>query len=237
VGFVDCHSHVLHGVDDGSATLRISRAMLAAAVGAGTRLLFATPHVGPPEYPWTPRRCELIRARFAELEAPPGLELRLGWEVTPTPALLRADPAPLRLGGLDALLVDGPDTGPAEHDALLEPYVRHVVACGLRPIVAHPERVGAHPEPDRDLAKRLRDAGALLQIDRGGLLGEDGAGVAAEAMRLLEAGWCDLLASDAHVDAGELDLRPVRRAAAATIGAPAAARLLDGQCLLAAAFA
>lgn len=215
----------------------MSTAMLAAAVGAGTRLLFATPHVGLPEYPWTPRRCELIRARFAELEAPAGLELRLGWEVTPSHALLRADPASLRLGGLDAVLVDGPDTDPADYDALLEPYVRHVVACGLRPVVAHPERAGAHPEPDRDLARRLRDAGALLQIDRGGLLGEDGPAVAAEALRLLAAGLCDMLASDAHDDPDELDLRPTRRAAAAAIGASEAERLLDGTCLLTAAVA
>jgi len=215
----------------------MSTEMLAAAVGAGTRLLFATPHVGLEEYPWTPGRCELIRARFAELEAPAGLELRLGWEVTPESALLRADPEPLRLGGLDAVLVDGPDTDPAEYDALLEPYVRHVVACGLRPIVAHPERVGAHPDPDRDLAQRLRDAGALLQIDRGGLLGEEGPAVAAEALRLLEAGLCDMLASDAHDEPAEFDLRPARRAAAAAVGASEAARLLDGSCLLTTAVA
>ena len=234
---MDCHSHVVAGVDDGARTPQISRAMLHAALRAGTRLLFATPHVGPPEHPWTRRRVALVEERFAELQAPAGLQVRLGWEVTPTPALLRADPVPLRLGGLGALLVDGPDTEPAEHDALLEPYVRHVEACGLRPVVAHPERMGAWREPDLDLARRLRDAGALLQVDRGGLLGEEGPAVAAEATRLLRAGLCDLLASDAHVDASELDLRPACRAAAAAIGATEAARLLEGRCLLDATFA
>ncbi|MEJ7786508.1 MAG: CpsB/CapC family capsule biosynthesis tyrosine phosphatase, partial [Solirubrobacteraceae bacterium] len=43
--FIDVHSHVLPGLDDGPPDLVGSIAMAEVAVAAGTRLLVATPHV------------------------------------------------------------------------------------------------------------------------------------------------------------------------------------------------
>ena len=47
-----------------------------------TRLLFATPHVWP-HLPLTESREALIREAFERVRAAAGLELRLGWELTP----------------------------------------------------------------------------------------------------------------------------------------------------------
>ncbi len=202
-GFVDPHSHVVPGVDDGAQTMEEALEMVAAARAGGTRLLFATPHVCPGFW-LTRRRQALIEERFAALQerAPGGIELRLGYEVTPALARLRSseDLERLTLGGTNVLLVDGPQRSRWHGDPHLLRLVRRAVALGLVPLVAHPERrVGWDGAPDLELAQRLRDAGALLQIDVTGLNGQDvGPAGAAEARRLIAAGLCDVIGSDAH---------------------------------------
>jgi len=88
--------------------------------------------------------------------------------------------------------------------------VDRVLANGLRPVVAHPERWAFLFPCDQAFADTLKHKGALLQVDSGALLGFDGAGVEAEAHRLLDEGLVDLVASDAH-EVGEADLRSVHR--------------------------
>jgi protein-tyrosine phosphatase len=202
-GFVDAHSHVVPGVDDGAQTLEEGVEMVARARGTGTRLLFATPHVCPGLW-LTRRRQALIERRFAELaeHAPGGIELRLGYEVTPAPARLRGgdDLERLTLDGTNVLLVDGPQRSPWSGDPHLLALIRRAVSLGLAPLVAHPERrVGWSGAPDRELALRLREAGAMLQIDTTGLSGQDAGPAGAEdARRLIAEGLCDVIASDAH---------------------------------------
>ena len=136
----------------------------------------------------------------------------MGYELAPRPgtAEFRADPARWRLPGTDVVLVDGPDDIPMQHDAGIFDYVERVLAAGLRPVVAHPERRGFLFPGDRVYADTLKTQGALLQVDSGALLGFDGAGIEAEAHRLLSDGLVDLVASDAH-ELGEADLRSVHR--------------------------
>jgi protein-tyrosine phosphatase len=203
MGFVDPHSHVIPGVDDGARTMDEALEMVSRARAGGTRILFATPHVCPGLW-LTRRRQALIERRFAELveRAPGGIELRLGYEVTPAPARLRAgdDLERLALQGTNVLLLDGPQRGPWHGDRHLLPLVRRAVALGLAPLVAHPERRVGWPGPhDPDIALRLREAGAMIQIDTSGLNGQDAGPAGAEdARRLVAAGLCDALGSDAH---------------------------------------
>ncbi len=203
MGFVDPHSHVVPGVDDGARTMDEALGMVAQARATGTRILFATPHVCPGLW-LTRRRQALIERRFAELveRAPGGIELRLGYEVTPAIARLRAgdDLERLTLQGTNVLLIDGPQRSPWHGDAHLLRLVRRAVRLGLAPLVAHPERrVGWPGPPDPDIALRLREAGALIQVDTSGLSGQDAGPAGAEdARRLIAAGLVDALGSDAH---------------------------------------
>jgi tyrosine-protein phosphatase YwqE len=177
--------------------------MVERARATGTRLLFATPHVCP-GYWLTRRRRALVEQRFAELAeaAPGGIELRLGYEVTPARSRLRStdDLERLVLPGTNVLLVDGPQRGPWSGDDHLFDLVRRAVRVGLAPLVAHPERrVGWRTGPDRELALRLREAGALLQVDASGLSGRDAGPAGAEdARRIIAEGLCDAIGSDAH---------------------------------------
>ena len=238
-GFVDVHSHLVFGVDDGAQSLEHSLELLTQARDSGTRLVFATPHVVPPYLNWnaSQERVARIRRNFAalQLRAPDGIEVRLGFEVTARPHRLRPndDPARFRLEGTELVLMDGPQAGPWFGDSTMERLVRRIRAEGLTPILAHPERRAAwrRQPPDPGFAERMKEAGALLQIDASGLTGADGPNTDVEARRLLREGLVDLIGSDGHGDRSPVRLDIARAMAAEVIGETAATRLVDGSAL------
>jgi protein-tyrosine phosphatase len=238
-GFVDVHSHLVFGVDDGAQSLEHAVALLTEARDSGTRLVFATPHIVPPYLNWnaSEQRVARIRRNFAALQAraPAGIEVRLGFEVTARPHRLRAtdDPARFRLDGTEFVLLDGPQAGPWFGDSTMERLVRRIRAEGLTPILAHPERRAAwrREPPDPGFAERMKRAGALLQLDASGLTGADGPNTDVEARRLLTAGLIDLIGSDGHGERSPVRLDVARDMAAAVVGEAAATRLVDGSAL------
>ncbi len=237
-GFIDVHAHVVFGVDDGARSLAKAIAMLTEARAAGTRLVFATPHIVPGYKGWTASAARIARIRrnfnLLSEHVPPGIELRFGFEVTACPHRLRAadDPARFRLAGTELVLVDGPQLHPWLGDTTMERYLRRVCSEGLTPIVAHPERRAAwRGEHDLGFAERLKNAGALLQLDASGLTGGDGPAAQIEAQRLLGAGLIDLIGSDGHGERSPVRLDIARDLAATIIGEAAATRLVDGSAL------
>lgn len=236
--YVDCHSHVVFGVDDGAQTLEESIALVTEARDAGTTLLFATPHVVPPYRDWnaSAQRLGRIRRNFATLaeHVPPGIEVRLGFEVTARPARLRAsdDIARFRVDGTEIVLMDGPQAMPWHGDTTMERLVRRISAEGLTPILAHPERRACwRGDHDLGFAERMKAAGALLQLDATGLTGEDGPGSDVEARRLLAEGLVDLIGSDGHGRGSRVRIDEARALAADIVGTAAADRLVDGSAL------
>jgi protein-tyrosine phosphatase len=191
--FVDCHSHVVPSGDDGVTTVAEGVVLCAGAARRGTRILFATPHVWP-HLPLTAEREESVRTAFAELEARAPLDVRLGFELTPTHALLGEDPRRYVLDGTEAVLMEVPFQGAA--DVLVE-LSKHVEEAGLRPLIAHPERteaVLANP----GLAEALAARGWLLQVNSTSLLGRHGPEVQELAWRLVDEELAAVVASDGH---------------------------------------
>ena len=90
--FVDVHSHVVPSGDDGAASVKEGLELCGAAANAGTRVLFATPHMHEPldSFPWTLEREQRYEEAFAVMQPTAermGLDLRRGREVYPTEAL------------------------------------------------------------------------------------------------------------------------------------------------------
>ena len=117
VKFVDCHSHVVPSGDDGAQTLADGLELCELAHASGTDVLYATPHVWP-HLLLGPERERRIRSAFAKLREAAPLDLRLGWELTPTAELLDEDPTRYVLEGTDVVLVEVPFAGLA--DGLLQ---------------------------------------------------------------------------------------------------------------------
>ena len=224
--FVDCHSHVVPSGDDGASTVAEGRALCASAARHGTRRLYATPHVWP-DLTLTPDREAQVRQRFAAVAASAAVEVRLGYELTPSKALLRQDPWRYALGGTSAVLMEVPFAGPAD---TLFALAEHAQRQGLQPVIAHPERSEAGlAQPE--LAVELAARGCLLQVNATSLLGRHGPEEEALAWRLVEDGHASLVASDGHRTTRPAHLDEAYEAVAGRIGASKALPLFDGSAL------
>ena len=191
--FVDCHSHVVPSGDDGAATIQDGLALCKSAAKHGTAVLFATPHVWP-YFTLSDERENEIRTAYERMRPHAGLELRLGFELTPAAALLEEDPHRYLLEGTSCVLMEVPFSGPTD---LLFALAEHVEAAGLEPVIAHPERTEAVLE-DPSVADELAGRGWMLQINATSLTGRHGPEPEELGWSLLERGLGRLVASDGH---------------------------------------
>lgn len=211
---IDIHCHLLPGIDDGPTTPEAAMALARALVDDGVTVVVCTPHVFPGRF--ENRRSSIVEDfnSFANLLRQSGLPLELLWagEVRLTPEVL--DLMPLQelpfLGqaaGRKTMLLEMPD---GQIPLGAERFVRRFVAGGIRPVIVHPERnrmVMDHPERMQSLV----DEGCALQLTAGSLLGDFGQRAQTAACAMLDRGWVQAVASDAHNLAGR---RPRMKAAA-----------------------
>jgi protein-tyrosine phosphatase len=223
--FVDCHSHVVPSGDDGAATIDDGLALCRSAVQHGTAVLFATPHVWP-HYPLTVDRETEIRDAFERMRTRAGLELRLGFELTPTRALLAEDPHRYLLEGTDRVLLEVDFTGPAD---LAFALAEHVERSGLRPVIAHPERTEAVLD-DPCVAHELAARGWALQVNASSLTGRHGTEIELLGWSLVEDGIASVVASDGHRTTRPAHLDEAYRLTRERIGERALS-LFDGSAL------
>jgi protein-tyrosine phosphatase len=190
---IDLHSHVLPGLDDGTADLDEALALCEAAAAEGITVLAATPHVRH-DYPTTPEQMESALAALREagpaVEVVPGGELDLAELDRSQEELAR-----FGLGGRDdTLLVETPYVGwPLD----LADRLFRLRVHGFRVVLAHPERnadVQARPE----LLEPIVGAGTLVQLTASSVDGRLGANSKRCSHVLLDRGLAHLVASDAH---------------------------------------
>ena len=226
--FVDVHSHVVPSRDDGVSSLAEGLELCREAARRGTSVLFATPHVSP-QLPLTAEREEEIRRAHAEMvpqAAEHGLDLRLGFELTPAPELLEEDLTRYLLGDLAAVLVELPFAGPLD---LAERVAEEIEGAGLMPVIAHPERAERVIERP-ELMDAFAERGWILQVNATSLLGDHGLGPEATGWRFVERGLAGLVASDGHRATRPPFLDQARAAARRRVG-ERADELFDGRAL------
>lgn len=197
-GFVDIHTHILPGVDDGARDLSQALSLLKHAAGQGTGALILTPHYRG-RYHDNVR--EKLTAVFQELRQAaavecPELELYLGCEIGYAMDVSEkvADGAVLTLNDTQYVLLEFQDDSFRSRilDGVLE-----VVNFGYVPIIAHAERYEAFRKFP-ELAEDLTDLGALIQINADSVLGKGGFGIKRYCHQLLKAHLVHFVATDAH---------------------------------------
>ena len=223
--FVDCHSHVVPSGDDGASSVRQGIELCREAARHGTAILFATPHVWP-HLTLTDEREVAIRQAYDEMRPHAGLELRLGFELTPDPPLLREDMARYELEGTGCVLVEVPFSGDAD---ILFRVAEHIETSGLTPVIGHPERTASVLD-DPGIADELAARGWLLQVNGTSVLGLHGPGPEELAWRFLEDGQASLVASDGHRATRPPHLDEAYDAVSGRLG-EGAARFFDGSAL------
>ncbi|MBI4892798.1 MAG: exopolysaccharide biosynthesis protein [Acidobacteria bacterium] len=206
-GFVDIHSHILPGIDDGSSSFEESLEMLKVAAASGTACIVGTPHANS-QFTYDRAAAQVLIDQLRPL-APPDLEIELGCDFHLTYENVRqaiAAPGSFTIASGPYLLVEFSDFNiPPNTEAAFDQLQR----AGLIPIVTHPER---NPLL-RDSTDRLRrwvDSGNYLQLTAQSILGRWGADARSSSLRWLNEGLVHFVASDAHDPEG----RPPRLDAA-----------------------
>jgi protein-tyrosine phosphatase len=195
---VELHFHLLPGVDDGPRDLQVALALAREAVRDGTRLVTCTPHAAYVDLAAVPARVRELQA--ALLQAGIDLEVRPGAELAwhDVPALSGAQLETVAQGppGRRWLLLEAPLPGtgtPAE----LASSAHALRERGFGVLIGHPERSPGLAR-DPDAVEALLAAGDRLQVNASSLTGYHGAGARAAALRLVNAGRAQVIASDAH---------------------------------------
>lgn len=201
-GFVDFHSHLMPGVDDGARNRTDSAGALRALDEDGVRVITTTPHHDAS----TALRPEQLAARLDALDsaweellsvaalASPGLALHRGTEVKLDVSEPDLTDDRLRLAGTRFALVEFPYFSVPPRSVHVLAFLRR---SGWTPIVAHPERyMGLGGDPR--LVPEWKAAGALIQVNGASLLGRYGEEPRTAAVKLLEGGLVDFLCSDYH---------------------------------------
>jgi len=189
---IDIHSHLLPGVDDGSADIPTSVAVLERFARHGIEVLVCTPHLEASRANDAPYERNAALLKELTAAAPPKPELRLGWEIMLDRPGCDLRAPTLSLGGARAVLVEFPR---AYLPVGTTDELERIRRSGVVPVVAHPER---YYGCTLDVVRGWRDAGAVIQTDATMLLAR---GPMTElAKSLLEAGLIDCLASDNHGD-------------------------------------
>jgi protein-tyrosine phosphatase len=226
--FWDVHSHVVPSGDDGVGSVGEGLKLCAEAARRGTSVLYATPHVWPHLELSAEREVEVreAHAEMAPRAAAFGLDLRLGFELSPSPTLLEEDLWRYRLGGLEAVLMELPFAGSIN---LAERLAEEIEAAGLTPVIAHPERADAIQD-DPTTPSAYSERGWLLQVNATSLLGYHGRVPYETGWRLLEQGFADLVGSDGHRKRRPPFLDEAHREARGRLGEEADS-LFDGSAL------
>jgi len=202
-GLADLHCHLLPGVDDGAKGLPEALEMARALVALGYSAVAPSPHA---RKAWAPREAQEA-ALCALREALTSNAIPLQLHANAEHAFFEegfldevAAGTVRRVGGGRCVLVEAPYTAPMP---TLTDLVFRMKVKGCTPLIAHPERCMEFERPGR--ARAAVDAGALLQLDVGALIGRYGRTAERLAREFLGGGLYAVAATDLHGPVGALD--------------------------------
>ena len=193
---VDFHSHILPGIDDGSASLEESMAMLRLEAKQGIRHVVATPHFYAQHdsiEAFLERRAEAEQCLRGEMSKYPDLpELTVGAEVYFFQDISQSDVVQrLTIGTNPYCMIEMPMA--AWTDAMYRELSQIYQDQGIVPIVAHVDRYLGRFRTF-GIPRRLEELPVMVQANASYFCGSRGA----QAMRLLRKGQIHLLGSDCH---------------------------------------
>jgi tyrosine-protein phosphatase YwqE len=197
-GFVDIHSHLLPGIDDGAKDLEDSIALIEKMSSYGIKNFITTPHVLGDVYPNTTVTIkqklkevqeELIKRNITDISISAAAEYMLDEQFSNR--LEQDDLLPLKD---KYILVEMSYFSPPINlfDILFQMQLK-----GYKPVLAHPERYNTYHTNYR-MYQKLKNAGCLFQLNLLSLTEHYGKGVQKTAEKLLKDNLYDFVGTDAH---------------------------------------
>ena len=198
-GFVDIHSHLLPGIDDGAKDVEDSIALIEKMASYGIRNFITTPHILGDLYPNTPEiineklelvRNELKKRNKTDIKIKAAAEYMMDEQFL---SLLENDDPLLTLKE-NFILVEMSYFSPPMnlYDILFQIQLK-----GYKPILAHPERYVTYHDSINEYYK-LKKAGCLFQLNLLSLTQNYGKGVFKATEKLLKENLYDFVGTDTH---------------------------------------
>ena len=199
--FIDIHSHIAWGIDDGMPSIEDAQSTLELARIDGIVGICSTPHIIPGQLDRS--IYDEIVSRQLELKEMSSIPIYFGGEVMMNSEFIDGLDLGLypSLNGSRYMLVEYNvlrDIHSIDYrdDCLYELKVR-----GFSPVIAHIERY-FHSGLDYSIIDNWIDMGCVLQINRTSILGMHGKQIQSNALSLLDNGYCDVIATDTHRASG-----------------------------------
>ena len=196
--FADLHHHLIYGIDDGAQTAEEMQKMLRRLSDNNISAVAATSHAEPGRQPFPLERYKKHLQEAQEWCDHEGLPLRIyeGAEIfytDDTVRLLDEGQIPT-IAGQRTVLVEFSPAVPYDH---VYKAVRKLGNAGYLVIIAHAERYRCLRKIE--YVEELREEfGALIQINARTLIEPGGFMTRRWLRKMMEEGYCDLAATDAH---------------------------------------
>ena len=198
-GFIDIHSHLLPGIDDGAKDLNNSIELIQKMSSYGIKNFITTPHILGDVYPNTTEiienkleevKKELLKRNIIDVSISAAAEYMMDEHFS---TLLDKDEKLLTLKD-NLVLVEMSYFSPPIN---LFEILFQLGLKGYKPVLAHPERYNSYHNNFR-VYQKLKSAGCLFQLNLLSLTEIYGKGVQKTAERLLIENMYDFIGTDTH---------------------------------------
>lgn len=195
--FVDIHSHLLPGIDDGAKSMDESLDLIQGLIQMGFTRLITTPHIYGSVWPNTPEiirsKAMLLQEEIQSRKLPVSLSFAAEYMLDEK-FMQYLDTSSLLTIKNKYVLIEFPNfQAPLQLHAILF----KLNSMGYEPILAHPERY-TYFENTLNQIEELKEIGCLFQLNLLSLAKHYGTNVYETAIKLLKAGVIDFVGTDAH---------------------------------------
>lgn len=195
MNLIDIHCHILPKVDDGPDSVEESLKILKDMKRQGIKHVIVTPHYRPEMFEPSMKRVIYSYRHLRDIAYDMGVSMSLGCEYYRNEQIIdhmdnRKRPS---MAGSRYVLIEFSmnDLFPTVRN-----YVYELVTHGYQPIVAHVERYFCCQKMEK--IQELKDMGALIQVNAGSVLGEEGWKLKKFCLELMKKDLIDFIASDTH---------------------------------------
>lgn len=193
--FVDIHSHLLYGLDDGAKSLNDTQSLINNLKSFSFTQFVTTPHTTPLVWENTKEGIVNQYKKVKDELKMSDAELRVASEYLIDDSFLkRLENEKLLTIKDNYVLIEMSYINPPIH---LYEIIMELNTQGYQPILAHPERYNFYKN-DYESFKRLKNAGCLFQINMLSSTGYYGEGITTIADYLLKENMYDFAGSDVH---------------------------------------
>ena len=195
MNLIDIHCHILPKVDDGPDSVEESLKILKDMRRQGIKYVIVTPHYRPEMFEPSMKRVIYSYRHLRDIAYDMGVSMSLGCEYYRNEQIIdhmdnRKRPS---MAGSRYVLIEFSmnDLFPT-----IRNYVYELITHGYQPIIAHVERYFCCQKMEK--IQELKDMGALVQVNAGSVLGEEGWKLKKFCLDLMKKDLVDFVASDTH---------------------------------------